>query len=53
MWVVGFAVCVRVTGRVWRLFEGVWVWVRVGLVTSNANMVGVVLWGCVGFHPRL
>ena len=53
MWVVGFAPCVRGTGRVWHLFEGVWVWVRGGLATYKVTVVGVVLRGCVGFHPRL
>ncbi len=53
MWVVGFAPCVRVTGRVWHLLEGGWVWVRGGLVTSKVNVVGVVLRGCASFHHRL
>ena len=53
MWVVGFAPCVGVTGRVWHLFGGVWVWVRGGLIASKVNVVGVVLGGCIGFHPRL
>ncbi len=53
MWVIGFAPCDVVVGRVWYLFGGVWVWVRGGLVASNVTVVGVVLGGCKGFHPRL
>ncbi len=53
MWVVGFAPCVRVTGRVLHLFGGVWVWVKEGLVTFEVTVVGVVLGIYIVFHPRM
>ncbi len=53
MWVYGFVLCVVVVGKVWLLFEGIWVCGRGGSITYGVTLVGVVLRGCVGFHPRL
>ncbi len=48
-----FVQCVVDVGKVWRLFEGIWDWGGGCSVTSKVIVVGVVLRGCVGFHPRL
>ena len=53
MWVCVFVLCAVVVGKVWLLFKGIWVWGEGGSIAAGAILVGVVLGGCVGFHPML
>ena len=45
--------CISGTGRMWLLFAGVWFWVRGDVIVSKRVVVGVLLWECVAFNPRL
>ncbi len=45
--------CVVVVGKVWLLFNGIWVCDGGGSIASGATLVGAVWRGCVGFHPML